>query len=224
MPASRLPAYPINEKSAFFETDYKGRELVEIVQSKFNIQIGEFGAHDFFGDGSFYLLDVPGHEIGHMCGLARVTIGNEQEEDSFILMGADTCHHAGQIRPTSYLQLPDEIRPHPKDTNCMSLIKGEMLREIHPKETAYKTCPFYEVGVLENGFCISEDPEVFMQSIEKMAPFDAAVNILLVFAHDSTLQDVIELFPAKANNWRKTDIKEETRWRFMRDWNIELGV
>lgn len=43
-------------------TIYSGRELREI---NFNtgIYIGGFPAMDFFGDGSFYLLDAPGVSI-----------------------------------------------------------------------------------------------------------------------------------------------------------------
>lgn len=42
--------------------------------------------HDFFGDGSFYLLDAPGHLLGHMMGLARTA------QDEYIVMGGDACH------------------------------------------------------------------------------------------------------------------------------------
>lgn len=62
-PAARLPGYPTSQKSSLFETDYQGRKLVEITQDKFDLQIGEFRAFDYFGDGSFYLLDVPGHDM-----------------------------------------------------------------------------------------------------------------------------------------------------------------
>ena len=54
-------------------------------------KIGKFNAFDYFGDGSFYLLDVPGHAIGHMCGLVRTT------PTSFLLLGADSCHFAGTL-------------------------------------------------------------------------------------------------------------------------------
>ena len=40
-----------------------GRELKEISFDGSTI-IGAFQAYDYFGDGSFYLLDVPGHAVG----------------------------------------------------------------------------------------------------------------------------------------------------------------
>ncbi|KDQ55047.1 hypothetical protein JAAARDRAFT_159624, partial [Jaapia argillacea MUCL 33604] len=53
--------------------------------------LGPFAqALDFFGDGSLYILDTPGHLPGHLTVLARVanTPGN-----AFILLAADTCHN-----------------------------------------------------------------------------------------------------------------------------------
>ncbi|KAI4245863.1 MAG: hypothetical protein LQ352_006508 [Teloschistes flavicans] len=64
------PGYPKNQDSPIRESDYQGRNLREIsFDSKF--QIGGYAALDYFEDGSFYLLDSPGHAIGHMCGLVR---------------------------------------------------------------------------------------------------------------------------------------------------------
>ena len=54
-----------------------------------SLRIGQFAAFDFFGDGSFYLLDTPGHAIGHMCGLARTTT------TTFAFLGGDICHFSG---------------------------------------------------------------------------------------------------------------------------------
>lgn len=74
-----LPGYPSDPKSPVLESDYayvtrfnereftyelcSGRELEEI-SFQDSIKIGAFRAHDFFGDRSFYLLDVPGHAVG----------------------------------------------------------------------------------------------------------------------------------------------------------------
>lgn len=87
-----LPAYPINKDSHLLESDWEGRELVEL---EFNtgLKLGRFKAIDYFGDGSFYLLDAPGHAVGHTCGFARVSKGSNGEEDSFVFMGGDACHH-----------------------------------------------------------------------------------------------------------------------------------
>ncbi|OQU95875.1 hypothetical protein CLAIMM_02039 [Cladophialophora immunda] len=43
-------------------------------------------AVDFFGDGSFYLVDSPGHLRGHMNALLRVA------PDKWVYLGGDCCH------------------------------------------------------------------------------------------------------------------------------------
>jgi glyoxylase-like metal-dependent hydrolase (beta-lactamase superfamily II) len=40
-----------------------------------------------FGDGSFFILDAPGHMTGHQMGLART--GDRE----WVAMGGDCCHH-----------------------------------------------------------------------------------------------------------------------------------
>lgn len=42
---------------------------------------------DFFHDGSFYLLDAPGHLPGHLNALARIG------PNAFVLLAADSCHN-----------------------------------------------------------------------------------------------------------------------------------
>ncbi|KAL6243081.1 hypothetical protein RBB50_010181 [Rhinocladiella similis] len=87
-----LPGYPANPESWIKESDYAGREMID-----------QYDAVDYFGDGSFYLLDCPGHTIAHIMGLARTT------PDTFVLMAADCCHHGGEFRPSRFRPLPASI-------------------------------------------------------------------------------------------------------------------
>jgi hypothetical protein len=105
-----LPGYHTNPKSPVRESDYANRNLREMAFDT-DLNIGQFPAHDYFGDRSFYLLDSPGHAIGHLCGLARTTTGTG--EDTFVLMGGDICHYAGIFRPSKNLSVPSSITPHP---------------------------------------------------------------------------------------------------------------
>lgn len=103
-----LPAYPTNPDSSILESDLEGRELIELSFTA-GLKIGELDAIDYFGDGSLYFLNSPGHAHGHICALARVTAG----PPSFIMMGGDAWHHCGEIRPSPYMPLPETIEPHP---------------------------------------------------------------------------------------------------------------
>jgi len=44
-------------------------------------------AIDLYDDGSFYLIDAPGHMAGHLAALARVG-----PDGSFVLLAGDACH------------------------------------------------------------------------------------------------------------------------------------
>jgi glyoxylase-like metal-dependent hydrolase (beta-lactamase superfamily II) len=107
-----MPGYPANPKSFFWEEEFEGREVVEIAFSS-SLTIGQFHAHDYLGDGSLYILDVPGHATGHISALVRTTL------DTFVFLGGDVCHHAGVLRPTSALPLPNEI---PKETAMLGQV------------------------------------------------------------------------------------------------------
>ncbi|RAQ62996.1 hypothetical protein COH20_012729 [Aspergillus flavus] len=97
---------PSRPDGTVLDSDAVGREIREINFDNTGLRIGRLAAFDYFGDGSFYLLDAPGHTAGHMCALARTTA----YPPSFVFMGADACHHPGVLRPSQYLPLP---RPLP---------------------------------------------------------------------------------------------------------------
>ena len=107
-----LPGYPSNPDAVILESDYSGRELRELAfDDGPGIKIGNFSALDYFGDGSFYVLDAPGHAVGHLCALAKVK--GEDGQEGFVFMGGDSCHHNGEFRPSVYRPLPESITPHP---------------------------------------------------------------------------------------------------------------
>jgi hypothetical protein len=54
------PGYPLNQEASLPESDFLGREVVEITFAEKAADIAGLRSHDYFGDGSFYLLDAPG--------------------------------------------------------------------------------------------------------------------------------------------------------------------
>lgn len=83
-----FPGYPAKEGSPFWEQDFKGRNVIE---APFNLKIGKFDAWDYFGDGSVYVLNTPGHATGHVSALIKTT------PDTAIFMGGDLCHFTGMF-------------------------------------------------------------------------------------------------------------------------------
>ncbi|KAM6536199.1 hypothetical protein FALCPG4_002212 [Fusarium falciforme] len=202
-----LPAYPTNPYGLILESDYEGRQLREIDFTN-GIQIGDFRAVDFFGDDSFYLLDSPGHAVGHMCALARTT------PSSFIFMGGDSCHHCGSLRPSKYLPLPDQVSPSPFSVppySPGSICPGALLEAIHPKRS--RTVPYYRDLSEAQGRDVGEAEA----TIDKMTAFDASEDVFVVLAHDGSLLNVIDFFPKSANDWKEKGWKEAGRWRFLED-------
>ena len=128
---SFTPGFPANPDGVILESDYAGRELQELSFTEGKVvKIGSFKARDYFNDGSFYILDAPGHAIGHLCALARVR--GEDGKEGFVFMGGDACHHNGEFRPSQYMPLPENISPHPwegKGAVCPGSIFQIILRD-----------------------------------------------------------------------------------------------
>ena len=94
---AQMPDYPSNANSSFHEADFEGRNVFEVPFDE-GTKIGRMESYDIFGDGSVQVLNAPGHTIGHICALIRTT------EDSYLLLGGDTCHFVGM--PVFTIKLP----------------------------------------------------------------------------------------------------------------------
>lgn len=221
---AHLPGYPINPHSTLLESDFfdskdktKRRNIREVnIQTLGKgFQIGRFYAWDFFGNGSFYLLDTPGHAIGHICGLARTT----SDPDSFVFMGGDAAHHGGEFRPTRYLPLPRELGPPSPLPRKQPVCPGELLRGIHPYEKANQ--PFYYVTE-----SFAQDKKLADWTIEGLGELDAQENILMLMAHDDAIVDPgqLDFYPRSLNDWYRKGVKEKIKWLFLADFDEALAA
>lgn len=204
------PGYPSKKDAPVLESDYEGRELREIA-FKQNRKIGNFNAFDYFGDGSFYLLDSPGHAIGHMCGLARV----KSSPNSFIFMGGDSCHHGGEFRPSQYRAIPSSISPNPFDLKSKTPCPGSLFNDLY--RNGDKNKPFYEIASLEGGKGVAYDVDEAKRTIGKVIEADAQNEVLVVMAHDDSLLPLVDFFPKYANDFKEKGWAEDGRWLFLKD-------
>lgn len=210
------PGWPANPESSFLEADYAGRELREIsFEGPDVVTFGQFRAFDYFGDGSFYLLDTPGHAIGHLCGFARVTTA----PDSFIFMGGDACHHGGEFRPSQYLPLPQEIIPNPFTslTSPLTPCPGALFEKLLPDGDPTKSI----FGLSTDG--VHFDVEEAQRTIEKVKRADCREDILIVMAHDESLRGVVDFYPKTMNDFMQRGIVKKARWLFLRDFAVAVG-
>ncbi|KAJ6619866.1 hypothetical protein B0H10DRAFT_2363672 [Mycena sp. CBHHK59/15] len=97
-PGTDHQLYPEFPNGALQASDFAGHNLTELNFNATHLTFGSLKAIDYFGDGSFYLLNTPGHLAGHISALARVT------PTSFIMLAGDAFHHAGQLRPRPHFQ------------------------------------------------------------------------------------------------------------------------
>jgi hypothetical protein len=198
-------------------TEPSSTHLVREINFSPDFKIGQFEAFDYFGNGSFYLLNVPGHAIGHMCALARTT------PTSFVLLGADTCHFAGSLRPSPYIPLPQTLDAMTSglDAYFPSACPCTMFGDCHPSHstTEKRTKAYYKASRAPGSAYLN--PNLADESISSMKEFDASPNVFVCLAHDPGLFDVLPLFNQNSgyiiNDWREKGYKEATRWRFLNE-------
>jgi hypothetical protein len=169
------------------------------------ISIGRFAAFDYFGDGSFYLLDSPGHAIGHLCGLARTT------SDTFVLMGGDICHYSGIMRPSVHLPLPETISPHPCHPDSeMVMCPGHAFEDLQQSRGRKATDTLYDMT-------FGADIPLATKTVAVLQELDCNDNIMIVIAHDSCARDILPQFPQSLNSWKAKGLGQKIRWSFLRD-------
>ncbi|EKV11622.1 hypothetical protein PDIP_55720 [Penicillium digitatum Pd1] len=178
------PGYPDNPDSPVKSADLKGRRVIELDFDSYQepISIGRFKAFDWFEDGSFYLLDVPGRSVGHLCGFARV------KPDSFILMGGDCAHHPGEFRPSKIAPIPKDLTPlhvavHSKQT---SVCPGNIAKKINTKSDIERS-PIYKAAAM-----FTYDVDKSQWSVEGVQELDARENVLVIIAHDGGMLSVLQ--------------------------------
>jgi len=211
------PYYPTNPRSSINETELRGRPVRELDDAAFGLRVGQFRAHDFFGDGSFYIVDAPGHTTGHLCALARVT---PSPNATFVFMGGDCAHHPAIFRPTAYVPLPREIPLPAGSRHGISVCPGAWVQQqLHPTRSATEPFLTPQVGV-------NDQQPLAGQSVAAMQQFDADENVLVCIAHDaSLLAGDVEFYPATLNRWKEREglarsRKERIHWGFCSDFDL----
>jgi glyoxylase-like metal-dependent hydrolase (beta-lactamase superfamily II) len=210
-----MPGYPTKKDAIMLDEDFEGRNVREIKFSS-DFKIGKFEAHDYFGDGSFYILNVPGHAIGHISGLARTT------KDTFCFLGGDVCHFGGMFRPTQFAPMPEQIPTGvPLDTSRFNIpCPCSMFTACHPVKGKERTTPFYEVTREEGSWYL--DPPVAQASIMSLAEFDAHPDVFVCIAHDDALLSLVPFFPKSTlNDWKAQGWKPNSHWLFLNNLPID---
>lgn len=169
---------------------------------------------DYFGDGSFYLLDTPGHAVGHLGGLVRTT----KNPDTFVFLGGDLTHHGGELRPSEFLSLESASKDVAASSSSSS--EGGSDRQ---QVTVQKTLESLQTSRgrrVDQAFfdpVITADEQQALQTIARTQEADAQENVYYIAAHDLPIREVVDFFPNKANGWKERGWREKTLWTFLRD-------
>ncbi|KAJ7644764.1 beta-lactamase-like protein [Roridomyces roridus] len=200
-------------KTQLQESDMAGRTLVPLNFASSQLELCGFRSLDFFGDGSLYLLDVPGHLDGHICALARVT------PTTFVLLAGDACFHPGLLRPTA--DLPS-LYPYPE--GLVARTRASISASHFPTtdslgegkfDLTTRTTPLLDIA--ESGYF--EDPPLARAAIRKMEKFDANADVFVVQGHDESLMSVVGALPRTLDGWKASGWKEKHMWAFLEEEN-----
>lgn len=198
--------WPAFAGAGLLESDFAGKKITKLPFNRTSLKIGGFSAIDFFKDSSLYLLDVPGHCLGHMAALARLT------PTSFVLLAGDAFHHVAQIRPSPNLA---KNFPIPKD--ILAISQKSISREYFwsPDDTTDLTLKKTTFFVPASGNdSLNFDPLTSRVSQLGFSVFDAHPDILVVGAHDASTDLFLDLFPKSLNNWKTKGNKKAAVWAF----------
>jgi glyoxylase-like metal-dependent hydrolase (beta-lactamase superfamily II) len=210
-----MPGYPTIPDAIFVDANFAHRNVREIEFSD-DFRIGNFRAHDYLGDGSFYLLDTPGHAIGHMCGLARTT------PTTFVFLGGDICHFGGSFRPSDRVTLSDPVPNAHLGSHFPCPCPSSMFTASHPagpsSGESSKT-PFFEVTSSAQSAYL--DRKQAAQTIQELQRFDAHPDVLVCIAHDPMLIKVLPFLndqPEKdLSDWQSAGLKEKAQWGWLNE-------
>ncbi|KAJ3068037.1 hypothetical protein HDU98_008794 [Podochytrium sp. JEL0797] len=143
---------------------------------------------DYFGDGSFWLIDAPGHCVGHIAALARTTAC----PPSYVLCAGDAAH-----AKCLYCPCPPAGSFDTRSL-CGQFTDSMKTRDFLPNEPL---------------FSIHDDLDEAYRTIARISRMDAEPNVLVVPSHEVELVGVLDLFPGSANGWMGKGWKGEARRR-----------
>ncbi|KAJ6567304.1 beta-lactamase-like protein [Mycena vulgaris] len=209
-PGTDTTTFPEFSNAALQTSDLAGHNITELNFTGSRLTFSSLKAIDWFNDGSFYLLDTPGHLPGHITALARVT------PTSFITLGGDTFHHGGEARPRPLFQVNFPCPAHLLEETKAS-ISTDYFWSPGSREGAFdmrsRAQQLLAISDLPDSFYA--DPVTSQVSLEKLATFDADPDFFVVVAHDLSLASSLPFFPASLNGWKASHLKERTVWNFV---------
>ncbi|KAL6360005.1 hypothetical protein LRP88_05701 [Fusarium phalaenopsidis] len=204
-----LPGYPKNPNSPVHESAFQGRTVRE-VDFDGHAKVAGYEARDYFGDGSLFLLNTPGHAIGHLSTLVRTT------RDTFVFLGGDICHFGGAFRPNEHTRMPAQLKREEValPPSAPELVSCAQYLSCHPNPDRATSTPYYQPCSRSGSWYV--DPPEAHKSVNALMSLDTDDKVLVLIAHDPSIMGALPLFPnGNLNHWHQAGWKQLLRWRFL---------
>ncbi|KAI8834646.1 hypothetical protein BJ741DRAFT_688797 [Chytriomyces cf. hyalinus JEL632] len=142
-------------------------------------------AFDYFGDGSFWILDAPGHCQGHIMAMARTTAF----PCTYILFASDAAH-----------------------AKCLySPVNNPATRQPQRRSFGVYADGYACDARLPRPNTVHEDVPVAYQTVERLTRMDALDNVFVIAAHETEIEKVVDMIPLYANEWYEKGWKVKTK-------------
>ncbi|KAI8658156.1 Zn(2)-C6 fungal-type domain-containing protein [Fusarium keratoplasticum] len=204
-----LPGYPKNPNSPVHESAFQGRTVRE-VDFDGHSKVAGYEAIDYFGDGSLFLLNTPGHAVGHLSALVRTT------RDTFVFLGGDICHFGGAFRPNEHTRMPAQLKREEValPPSAPELVSCAQYLSCHPNPDRASSTPYYQPCSRADSWYV--DPPEAHKSVNALMSLDTDDKVLVLIAHDPSIVVALPLFPnGNLNHWHQAGWKQLLRWRFL---------
>ncbi|KZV65137.1 Metallo-hydrolase/oxidoreductase [Peniophora sp. CONT] len=99
--------YPMDQKSQIAQDLLPGERTRVLDEQAGWSPLGPFRAHDFFGDGSAYVVDAPGHMPGHVNLLLRTS-----SDGAWLYLAGDAVHDWRLLRGEVRMAMGEDAHGH----------------------------------------------------------------------------------------------------------------
>ncbi|KAF7377226.1 Metallo-beta-lactamase superfamily protein [Mycena sanguinolenta] len=184
--------YPETANASLQTSDFAGHVVNTVDFGTAELTFSGLKAIDYFGDGSFYLLNTPGF----------------LEETPFT---TPVRPDRGQTFKKNF-PCPAHLLEEVQSSVSTDYFWSPLSRE-HFFNVASRAQPLLAISDIPGS--VYSDPVTSQVSLDKIATFDADPDFFVVTAHDMSVLSYFTSLPASLDGWKADGLKQRTVWNFV---------